>query len=219
LAIAAVGDVFMALTYTSNLPVFPEWFPDMKWMSHTWSLSVEEQFYLIWPLVLWLTLKSQSKRLIVLVTSLIIIVTILMRFCYPSLSYGILRWDAIMLGCLLNFFQINRNKIIVFLSIAVLCFYSWNLPDPIRNFDYFITSVVAFAFISQSKFLRFLNSKPLVYFGKISYSLYLWHFFFMRLGYSGWLNLSVSLILSDISYRFFELPILNWAKLRFQLIR
>src|SRR5205823_2489169 len=43
----APGDLFHTLTYTSNYHVTRSWN-----VGHTWSLSVEEQFYLLWPALL-----------------------------------------------------------------------------------------------------------------------------------------------------------------------
>jgi peptidoglycan/LPS O-acetylase OafA/YrhL len=219
LFIAALGDVFMAITYTTNLPIYPTWFPDLNWMSHTWSLSVEEQFYLIWPLLLWLMMKFISNKTMILTTLTIVAITILLRKLFPSLSYGLLRWDALMLGCLLNFIKVPKSKIIGLVSIFIIAIYTWEIAEPISNIDYLFTAITCAGFISQSEHMSFLNNKILVYFGKVSYSLYLWHFFFMRMGYPGYLNLTVSLILADISYRFFEVPILDWAKFKFNLIR
>jgi peptidoglycan/LPS O-acetylase OafA/YrhL len=219
LFIAALGDVFMAMTYTINLPIYPNWFPDLNWMSHTWSLSIEEQFYLIWPILLWLMMKFNSNKAMIMTTLVIAVITIILRNYQPSLSYGLLRWDALMLGCLLNFIKVPQSQIIGLVSILVIAINSWVIPDTIRNIDYVLTAIACGGFISQSEHLSFLNNKILVYFGKVSYSLYLWHFFFMRMGYPGYLNLTVSLVIADISYRFFEVPILDWAKSKFNLTR
>ena len=217
--IAALGDIFMALTYTTNLPIFPLWFPDLDWMGHTWSLSVEEQFYLIWPILFLFVSRLKSKPLIVSITLLFCVVTIILRHYLPSLSYGLLRWDSLMLGCLLNFVKIPKSKIISIACILTIAYYAWFSANPISNKDYIITSIASASLISQAGHMNFLKSKILVYFGCVSYSLYLWHFFFMRLGYHGYLNLTVSLILADVSYRYFEVPTLNWARAKFNLAR
>lgn len=188
-------------------------------MGHTWSLSIEEQFYLIWPILFLFVSKLKSQKLTATITLLFCAVTIALRHYFPSLSYGLLRWDALMLGCLLNFIKIPKNKIISIACILTIAYYSWSSVNPISNLDYVVTSIASAGFISQAGHLNLLNNKILVYFGCVSYSLYLWHFFFMRLGYPGYLNLAVSLILADISYRYFEVPILNWAKERFKLTR
>ena len=104
-------------------------------------------------------------------------------------------------------------------SLFVIAYYAWFIPNPISNLDYLITSLACGLLISQGKEIGFLKNKILIYFGKTSYSLYLWHFFFMRMGFPGYLNLSISLILSDLSYRFYEVPVLNWAKIKFHLTR
>jgi peptidoglycan/LPS O-acetylase OafA/YrhL len=219
LIIAALGDIFMSITYTTNLPIYPAWFPDLDWMTHTWSLSVEEQFYILWPVIFLILISYKSKIQVITVTILLILISILLRYYLPEFSYSIFRWDAIMIGCLLNFIKIPKNWMIIIFSVSTITYYSWVIPNPIKNLDYLITSISCGAFISQGGFMNILNNKFLIYFGKISYSLYLWHFFFMRLGYPGYLNLSVSILLADFSYRFFEVPVLNWAKSKFNLTR
>lgn len=217
--IAVLGDIFMALTYTTNLPIFSSSFPDLDWMGHTWSLSVEEQFYLVWPILFLIASSLKSKPLIVSIILLLCVLTITLRHYFPHFSYGLLRWDALMLGCLLNFVKMPNSITIAIVSILTISYYAWILPEPISNIDYIISSVASAAFISQASSMTILNNKLLVYFGCLSYSLYLWHLFFMRLGYPGYLNLVVSLILADVSYRYFEVPTLNWARAKFNLTR
>lgn len=217
---AVAGDVFMALTYTTNLPIYPERFPDLGWMSHTWSLSVEEQFYLFWPLLLFLLLKTDNVRIRFIIPLGILLLQFLVRaVADPGLHYTLLRWDALMAGCILNFIKIPASRYGALLSGAVIAFYAWRHPEPIANHDYLVTSVACGLFISQARELRLVSHPVLVYFGKTSYSLYLWHFFIMRMGYPGYFNLSASLVLSDLSYRYFEAPLLSWARTKYQLTR
>ena len=70
LIIAALGDVFMSITYSTNLPIFPSWYPDLDWMTHTWSLSVEEQFYLLWPIIFLILIKYKSNTQIITVINI-----------------------------------------------------------------------------------------------------------------------------------------------------
>ncbi|WHP18045.1 acyltransferase [Cellulomonas sp. ES6] len=56
--------VLAALTYTSNLPLLPH---GSGTFFHLWTLATEEQFYLLWPLVLALAWRHRAARAVVLV--------------------------------------------------------------------------------------------------------------------------------------------------------
>jgi len=97
----APGDLMHAITYTSNYHPQRSW-----WIGHTWSLAVEEQFYLLWPAVLLLA----GRRAGFAVAAGVVLVSPVVRLAVwqfvPSAADGVgTRFetiaDSLAIGCLL----------------------------------------------------------------------------------------------------------------------
>lgn len=189
------------LTFTTGLlPVNTGWT-----VGHTWSLSVEEQFYLLWPFTVFL-LKTSQKRNMVLWIALLVIPLIRTMYYYKthnSLFYNFfVRGDAIVLGCLLavnqkkiaTFFS-NRNMIRVALLLVALLSYGLHycstnqlygfitVPSGIIVHAVFAAMLIV-SYVMQpatgSYIFRILNNRILVFIGVLSYSLYIWQQFFLQ---------------------------------------
>jgi peptidoglycan/LPS O-acetylase OafA/YrhL len=102
---------------------------EVPWqMDHLWSLSVEEQFYLLWPVVLVLLLKRGTSRVTVLrLTAGLAVGSALLRamawmvtgdFNIPYLATPF-RMDGILLGCLLAELYVWRSGDRLFRALAV----------------------------------------------------------------------------------------------------
>ncbi len=87
--------IVMALTYTSNFATYIG-IPALGAISQTWSLAVEEQFYLLWPFVLLLVLPRLriGRGLVSLVCGLLIATVALWLAGFDTRAYGLLA------GCL-----------------------------------------------------------------------------------------------------------------------
>ncbi len=221
--------------------------------NHTWSLSIEEQFYFLWPAILLLMLrriKAGTSRLWfvllgALVSGLVRIVLVALdennfwRF-YCGLDT---RADSLLLGCCAGIIISHRLlprrggveiglKLAALFSVPGLYFLSGKqLHDPwMYCVGWFLTSVFAavivlqLVFTSRSPLHAILQSRPLVYIGRISYGLYLWHqpVFYAIKSYSlslgEWraLSLAITLAVTLVSYYLIERPCLRW-KQRFQM--
>ncbi len=173
---------------------------------HYWSLGVEEQFYLIWPLVILVLLNRIPKlAFITLITLTIILSATIAEWListHHSFVYYMLptRAGELLVGGLLaalmhfGWLQKRANShCLLYVSIAILISASILIDSGMTfpGFLYLIPTIGAALFIysgfeNNSLLLRLLTTKPLLWVGKISYSAYLVHWpvlAFYRYGY------------------------------------
>ena len=215
-----------------------------KPLLHTWSLAVEEQFYIFFPIFLLLIFKFLRKYLLII----FIIIFILSLFLadwgsknYPSSSFYLIQtrlWELLS-GSILSYIEIfssNKRKLKVlnsfmpslglFLILFSFLFYDHSIFHP--SFITIIPIVgvcLIIRFANKEEFTtKILSTKYFVGFGLISYSLYLWHypiFAFARIKDSSPSSfdklewLFLTLVISVLSYFFVE-KIFRNKKFQFQ---
>ena len=164
---------------------------------HTWSLSVEEQFYFIWPPILLLLHRylNLKNRLYFIVFFIVIGLglSVFLASYYPKIAYFLLpaRLSELALGAGLALFwdkipelsRIKNNWIsIVGLALILLPVLLLNGTSIFPGFNAFYPCLGAVLLILSGKYTqkkgiinRLLAFKPLVFMGLLSYSMYLWH--------------------------------------------
>lgn len=202
---------------------------------HTWSLGVEEQFYLLWPLALLLMFQIWGLRTktSVLVIALVIIASfaciLLIEGDYTTFSFFMLptrAWQLSLGGLLVLVPCIRGRSLAEFLKILGLCLLlsAIFLIDPDAPYPAVsaLLPTVGTAFLiwpaeRHTVVAGLLSLAPLRYFGRISYSLYLWHWppmvMYLTWDLSNSLSISESAILflfawcvAHLSWQFVEVP-------------
>lgn len=200
----------------------------------TWSLAVEEQFYLFFPLVMILLFKLGRKAAVIGVAGLIAVSlgwSIFSTKAFPSLSFYLLPsriWE-LDLGVVLALIQIRRerprwvNELVSWGGIAMIlaAVFRFDLNTPFPGYTALLpclgAAFVIFGTAQQATTASaLLGWTPIRFVGLISYSLYLWHWpliVFARYLSLGELTTPIkaiifvlSLILAALSWRFVERP-------------
>ena len=169
-------------------------------IQHYWSLAVEEQFYIVWPLVIFLIRKPKILLAIAgfLLVSVICIRLYMWTIQIKDLNYFGLytytRIDGICIGSMLAILQFMRSTFInryftgLILLLAAMNFIFYFINKEFHfTYPYFAivgytTFAMLFAIVVHeaiqggNKVINFLlNIRPLKFFGKISYGLYIFH--------------------------------------------
>ena len=203
-----------------------------KPLLHLWSLGIEEQFYIFYPIVLIITLKYLKKYLKFF---LFLGFTVSLVFAeYASLNHKMFSfymlpsraWEII-LGALLAVYTLEKKLIfslsnfkknfIYFFSILILVYfilffdiYSYKHPSSLTLIPLLaISAIIALGTNSQKLFsYKILTKKFFIFFGKISYSLYLYHFIIFCFYRNSYLEenfaIKITLLLTSILISYFS---------------
>lgn len=191
------GQVAQSTFYVTNWPLALGSSPNGP-MDHAWSLAIEEQFYLSWPLLLFL-----SRRAAVPIALSGIAIALIVRagsgevFGYYS-TIG--RMDALLLGCLAAIAGQRTPAAVGWIGLALLGVAA-AAPVAIRD-QTTLAEVAAVLIVTSRTPLGWLA--PL---GRRAYSLYLWNWPLTLL--AGPLAPPLTFAVAELSYRFVERPFLH----------
>jgi peptidoglycan/LPS O-acetylase OafA/YrhL len=201
-------------------------------LSHTWSLSVEEQFYMLWPIAL--ILARRWRHGLVTVTVVGIAASMVLRFTLWNDGAGYARVyagsdthaDALLIGCLLAIALVHGARPRVHpaaaaaLGVTAIVVVSL-LPfrEAVSLWAPTLIPLATVALILSALEGRWMSGSVLRYFGSRSYGIYLWHF---PLVVGAWLAIDsfafallatlVSLGVAELSWRYVEQPVLRYRR-------
>ena len=240
----AFKSVLIAASYTTNLfmtlsvnPVVP--------YTHTWSLAQEEQFYLLWPLLLPAFIRLGRRGSVVILTAIAVGLAMWAQLAVHTVtaSNGAVTvavfnplWQAhgLLIGCALAFAIRHRSVpwaallvnlgltlcIVVALAASVTAGRSaraaadWNLVS-----EFAAAAAIAGMTEGAHGLARLCTLRPVLWIGKRSYAIYLWHFPLIWLatqhGYGKWGKMTavvLAVLAAGLSWRLVEQPFLGLKK-------
>jgi peptidoglycan/LPS O-acetylase OafA/YrhL len=221
---------------------------DTKPLLHLWSLGIEEQFYLIWPLIVWLMWKFRLNAGITVVTLLFLSFLLNIAsishdpvsvFYHPSTRF----WELLAGGVLAllelknNLFSdlLKRHKnlisvlgiLLIILGFLFLdkskAFPGWWALLPVSG-SFFLIAAGKKGWVNDN----ILSIQILVFIGLFSFSLYLWHWVFLSILrifigqdlslFVKLLGIAISFLFAITTYFFIEKPSKRIAKNKFRTL-
>lgn len=239
--VVANHDALKVMAYIPNyLPIGTTAF------RHTWSLGVEEQFYLIWPglllTLLWLLRRLKiDKRWLVLILAIGVCCVVLERAYLYSVEgegrvYQALdtRADSLLCGCIVGLLAAwdmipKARKIINVLGVLSAFFLLVMFLHAYSSAPYLYKGVLTLVAVAVSLIIVMLITSPprwflwlmeipaLVWIGRISYGIYLWHgivyyqifSLFPQVPFAPVLKIGLTIIIAAVSFYLLEQPFLR----------
>ena len=207
---------------------------ELKPLLHTWSLAVEEQFYIVFPLVLILLhkfLPNNKRFALILFFVVSLVASIIWVKDYPSATFYLLHTRAweLLLGSLLVLLPLHSIRYrglaevvsLVGLATITYCVITYDSSIIFPGMSALPPTLATAALIwangrHNTIVKQLLSLQPMVWVGLISYSLYLWHWPLIAFArYSSveeliltdkLLLISLSIMLAYFSWKFIETP-------------
>jgi peptidoglycan/LPS O-acetylase OafA/YrhL len=208
---------------------------ELKPFLHTWSLAIEQQFYIIFPIILILAGRIRTNRVFIisLISFASLIVCILSTYNHPNAAFYLMpsRFWELSLGALIALHAPRKEKTflastlvqevsaIFGFTLVIFAIFQFDKSMQFPGFYSIVPTLGTCLIIANTNshgMNRILSNKLLVGVGLISYSLYLWHYpllsFQRHSGVSDPTNYSkvvtgvVVLIVSYCSWKYIELP-------------
>lgn len=221
-----------AVTFTGNIALwlqtgYFEGAAALKPLLHVWSLSIEEQYYLLMPALLVFTPRKLLKTVVIGVTATSLLLCFYFAPIDPGATFYLLPTRAWELGLgsvtalVLNGTQLGDRlgKALFWPALAILCllpFFPTGQAHP--GLDALLAcSASLIVILRQHPLLNHARlMRPLSWLGDISYSLYLMHWPLLALAASAWVSpvpgkvrlglVLLSLLLAWLMYRWVEQP-------------
>ncbi|TWT34627.1 acyltransferase family protein [Blastopirellula retiformator] len=207
---------------------------DVKPLLHTWSLGVEEQFYIGYPILLMLLHRFFRKGAFAVLVLIAVVSLALSQYFVnrsPAATFYLLptrAWEMLLGGliCFLPRLSAVSPRVLSacsWISLGAILgtgwFYTAEMPFPGLTAIVPCLAAAALIYVNSEQLTwpaKAMATRPLVFVGLISYSLYLWHWPLFAF-YRYWLGdpgivvavavLAASFALAVLSWRFVETPI------------
>ncbi len=242
------------LTFTDNLMTAIKGYSPIAYSAHLWTIAYEEQFYLVIPLLLSCLFRWHASHITKILIGLAILGlsarAIMIWLIVPHPAIWVLpfsHFESILFGIVVGLRAFDaifsRLSVVVPTILVGACLFMLLWSPPVSQITWHLIStyiLVGFASsltlyivcrTNRLKLMKFLQWKTLVFLGKISYGLYVFHLLGLAIGnyftvnylsVQNWfiqflVSLTITVILAIISFILIERPFLKFKK-RFEIV-
>jgi peptidoglycan/LPS O-acetylase OafA/YrhL len=233
-SVPIVRNALASIFYVANWVAITQ--GQMGKLGHVWSLSVEEQFYLLWPAILlaaFVLWKTWHRAALVALAGAVLCAGVRLVLAYGGASEARLtfgtdtRGDALLLGCLAALLFVAGTRAapipLVASGTALLAVAFVATEHEAMSIAWMLTvmalgSALLVAGLASADHWRALEWPALVWVGRISYGVYLWHFLFTSVAKRGdgparvvavAAAMTLTFAIAAASHRFVERPFLR----------